>query len=119
MDLDVFIKFFEQMMNYDATPVLERIKVPVLIISGTKDGVTPVSHQEKMHHKIKGSQFLRVPYGSHCTQLDLPDFVNLRIEKFLDEVGYGSQFIGRGVGSGVGEGVGEGAGVGLGSADFT
>ncbi len=110
MDLDVFIKFFEQMMNYDATPVLERIKVPVLIISGTKDGVTPVEHQEKMHHKIKGSQFLRVPYGSHCTQLDLPDFVNLRIEKFLDEVGYGA---------GVGAGVGEGPGAGLSSADFT
>ncbi len=90
MDLDVFIALFEQMMNYDATPVLERIKVPVLIISGSKDGVTPVSHQEKMHKKIKGSQFLRVPYGSHCTQLDLPDFVNLRIEKFLDEVGYGT-----------------------------
>lgn len=90
MDLDVFIKLFDQMMTYDATPVLERIKVPVLIISGTKDGVTPFSHQEKMHQKIKGSQFLRVPYGSHCTQLDLPDFVNLRIEKFLDEVGYGT-----------------------------
>ncbi len=89
MDLSVFIALFEQMMNYDATPVLDRIKVPVLIISGTKDGVTPVSHQEKMHQRIKGSQFLRVPYGSHCTQLDLPDFVNLRIEKFLDEVGYG------------------------------
>lgn len=90
MDLDVFIQLFDQMMNYDATPVLDRIKCPVLIISGTKDGVTPVSYQEKMHQKIRGSQFLSVPYGSHCTQLDLPDFVNLRIEKFLDEVGYDS-----------------------------
>lgn len=88
MDLDVFITFFDQMMNYDASPVLERIEVPVLIISGTKDGVTPVSHQEKMHQKIRGSQFLRVPYGTHCTQLDLPDFVDLRIQKFLNDVGY-------------------------------
>jgi pimeloyl-ACP methyl ester carboxylesterase len=88
MDLDIFITLFDQMMNYDATPVLDRIEVPVLIISGTKDGVTPVSHQEKMHHKIRGSQLVRVPYGTHCTQLDLPDFVNLRIQKFLNETGF-------------------------------
>lgn len=88
MDLNVFIRFFDQMMNYDASPVLDRIECPVLIISGTKDGVTPVSHQEKMHHRIRGSQFLRVPYGTHCTQLDLPDFVDLRIQRFLDDVQY-------------------------------
>lgn len=88
MDLDVFIAFFDKMINYDATPVLERIEVPVLIISGNKDGVTPPVHQEKLHQKIRGSQIMRVPYGSHCTQLDLPEFVNLRIEKFLEEVGY-------------------------------
>jgi pimeloyl-ACP methyl ester carboxylesterase len=41
-----------------------------------------------MNRRIKGSQLLRVPYGSHCTQLDLPDFVNLRIERFLEEIGY-------------------------------
>ncbi len=88
MDLDVFIKLFDQMMTYDGTQVLDRIEVPVLIISGSKDGVTPRSHQEKMHRQIRGSQYLRVPYGSHCTQLDLPDFVNLRIEKFLAENHY-------------------------------
>lgn len=88
MDLDIFLTLFEQMMNYDGTPVLDRITVPTLIIGGSKDGVTPVEHQERLHQRIKGSQFLRVPYGSHCTQLDLPDFVNLRAEKFLQEVGY-------------------------------
>lgn len=88
MDLDIFISLFDQMMKYDGAPVLDRIEVPTLIISGSKDGVTPFSHQEKMHQKIRGSQLMRVPYGSHCTQLDLPDFVNLRIEKFLAEQKY-------------------------------
>lgn len=88
MDLDVFIKLFDQMMNYDGASVLDRIEAPVLIVSGSKDGVTPFEHQEKMHQRIRGSQLLRVPYGSHCTQLDLPDYVNLRIEKFLDDLQY-------------------------------
>jgi len=88
IDLEVFITLFDQMMKYDGTPVLDRINVPTLIISGSKDGVTPKDYQERMHKRIHGSQFLSVPYGSHCTQLDLPDFVNLRIEKFLRENGY-------------------------------
>ena len=88
MDLDVFISLFDQMMKYDGSAVLDRIEVPTLIISGSKDGVTPLSTQERMHQRIRGSQFLRVPYGSHCTQLDLPDFVNLRIEKFLQGIGF-------------------------------
>ena len=88
MDLDVFLTLFEQMMKYDGSPVLDRIKAPVLIVSGNRDGVTPTHHQEAMHKRIKGSQLAKVPYGSHCTQLDLPDYVNLRIERFLEELSY-------------------------------
>ncbi|MCM2280536.1 MAG: alpha/beta hydrolase [Bdellovibrionaceae bacterium] len=88
MDLSIFLTLFEEMMNYDATPVLDRIQVPTLIISGNKDGVTPTHHQDLMHDLIRGSQILKVPYGSHCTQLDLPEFVNLRIDRFLDELHY-------------------------------
>ena len=85
LDVEVFMQLFEQMMDYDGTSVLEKIKVPTLIVSGSKDGVTPASHQYAMQKKIKGSELLRVPYGSHCTQLDLPEFVNLRVEKFLNQ----------------------------------
>lgn len=83
IDLDAFISIFESMMKYDGSSVLERIRIPALIIGGKQDSVTPEEHQKKMYQKIKGSELLMVPYGSHCTQLDMPDFVNLAIEKFL------------------------------------
>jgi len=86
MDLNAFIILFESMMKYDGRPVFDRVECPVLIIGGKKDSVTPQHYQEEMHLKIKNSQFMMVPYGSHCTQLDMPDFVNLRIEKFLKSV---------------------------------
>jgi pimeloyl-ACP methyl ester carboxylesterase len=88
LDLNVFIKIFEDMMNFDGVPILSKIQVPVLIISGTKDSLTPVSHQKLMRAKIEGSEFLSVPYGSHCAQLDMPELVNLRAEKFLEHHGY-------------------------------
>ncbi len=89
LDLGVFVKLFEAMMNYDGTSVLEKVSVPTLIISGDKDGVTPESHQKELHDRIKDSEFQRVPFGSHCTQLDLPEFVNLRAEKFFATHNYG------------------------------
>lgn len=88
MDLGSFLMLFENMMDYDARPVFDRIDVPTLIVGGKKDSVTPQRYQEEMNLKIKKSQFMMVPYGSHCTQLDMPDFVNLRIEKFLESVSY-------------------------------
>jgi pimeloyl-ACP methyl ester carboxylesterase len=87
IDLDVFISLFQDMMSFDGRPILSTIDVPTLIVSGSKDGVTPASKQREMQREIRGSQLLSVPYGSHCTQLDVPEFVNLRCEKFLEESG--------------------------------
>ena len=85
VDLEIFVALFDQMISYDGRPVLDRIKVPTLIISGDKDTVTPLSYQIDLHNRVCNSEFLNVPYGKHCTQLDMPDMVNLRIEKFLRE----------------------------------
>lgn len=88
IDLNVFLSLFEHMLNYDGNAVLSDVKVPTLIIGGSQDNVTPVHFQELMHQKIKGSVLQIIPYGSHCSQLDMPDLVNLRIEKFLRSINY-------------------------------
>lgn len=85
MELRWFLNLFEHMMNYDGTDVLDKMQLPVLIIGGNKDAVTPAQHQKLMHHRLPNSQLTIMPYGSHCTQLDLSEYVNLRIEKFLSE----------------------------------
>ncbi|MBX7230682.1 MAG: alpha/beta hydrolase [Bdellovibrionales bacterium] len=86
MDLNSFLTLFDNMMSYDGKPVLDRIHVPTLIIGGKKDSVTPQAVQEELHRRIRSSQLLMVPYGSHCTQLDMPDLVNLKIEQFLSSL---------------------------------
>lgn len=85
MDLRVFLNLFQELINYDGEEILGKINVPTLIISGEKDNITPQKFQHEFRDKIKGSEFLLVPYGSHCTQLDFPDYLNLRLEKFLRE----------------------------------
>lgn len=83
MNLEVFLRLFEELMKYDGEPVLEKIEAPVLIISGEKDMVTPIRFQYHFKEKIRHSEFVLVPYGSHCTQLDFPDYTNLKMEQFL------------------------------------
>lgn len=91
LNLDVFLTLFETLMEYDGENVLEKISHPVLILSGEKDNVTPIRFQYHFKEKIKNSEFVLVPYGSHCTQLDFPDYTNLKIEKFFAEVRRGDK----------------------------
>ncbi|WP_413289511.1 alpha/beta fold hydrolase [Bdellovibrio sp. HCB337] len=83
MDLRTFIVLFEELMKFDGEDILPLVKIPTLIISGEKDNVTPQKFQYEFHQKISGSEFVLVPYGSHCTQLDFPDYINMKIEAFL------------------------------------
>jgi pimeloyl-ACP methyl ester carboxylesterase len=85
MDLKVFLPLFEALMNFDGDSIVDSVKCPALIISGEEDHVTPQKFQFELHEKIKGSEFLMVPYGSHCTQLDFPDYINLRLDRFFKE----------------------------------
>lgn len=83
MDINAFLRLFESMIHYDGRPGLQKIRVPTILIGGMKDTVTPPRYQEEMQSHIKGSELYLVPYGTHCSQLDMPDLVNLKIEKFL------------------------------------
>lgn len=83
MDLGIFLPMFEALMNFNGSDILPTINKPTLIISGEADRVTPKSFQHDFHEQIKSSEFLSVPYGSHCTQLDFPDYVNLKMQEFI------------------------------------
>lgn len=83
MDLQIFLLLFEELMRFNGDLILPKIHLPTLIISGERDNITPQSFQKEFKDAIEHSEYVLVPYGSHCTQLDFPDFVNLKIEQFL------------------------------------
>ncbi len=83
MDLRIFFPLFEELMRFNGDEILKKIDVPTLIISGEDDHVTPKKFQYDLRDFIKNSEYVEVPYGSHCTQLDFPDYINLKIEKFI------------------------------------
>lgn len=91
MDLRIFLVLFEELMKFNGDAILPTIRVPTLIISGENDKVTPKKFQDDLRHMIPNAEFMSVPYGSHCTQLDFPDYVNLRMQTFWDSITEKSQ----------------------------
>ena len=86
LDLPVFFALFEQLLQFEGSSILPTIDCPVLILAGDKDLLTPPAFQEEMHHNIAGSELMKIPYGSHCSQLDFPEFVNLKLAEFLNRI---------------------------------
>jgi len=86
MDPGVLLHVLEAYQSYDATSWLHTIDVPTLVISGDEDKVTPPQQQILLHQLIPSSQFDSIRHGSHCPQMDQPELVNERIEKFLSSL---------------------------------
>jgi pimeloyl-ACP methyl ester carboxylesterase len=83
LELTYFFELFEQLLRFDGVSVLPNIDCPAFIIAGDRDMLTPTSYQREMHVLIKGSDFLLIPYGSHCCQLDFADYFNLKLAEFI------------------------------------
>lgn len=90
-DPGILFHLIENYSSYDATSWLHTVNIPTLVIAGEKDNIIPLEQQELMHQLIPGSQLEVIQHGSHCPQMDLPDLVNLKIEKFLSTLNYATQ----------------------------
>lgn len=85
---ETFFHFMQEMSRFDGNTILKKVEAPALVIGGTKDLITPIKNQYAIYRKLKNAEFLRVPQGSHCSHVDMPELVNLRIEKFLNDIQY-------------------------------
>jgi len=83
LDMIITLQLLKDYESFDATPWLHEIKVPTLIIAGENDMVIPREQQEVMHQLIQGSRYELIRNGSHCPQMDIPELINMIIERFL------------------------------------
>jgi 3-oxoadipate enol-lactonase len=62
---------------------LHLIKVPVLIMVGAEDQVTPVASAQKMHALIQHSELQILEKAGHVSNLEAPEIFNAHLETFL------------------------------------
>ena len=88
MNLKTFLTLFESMLAYDGREDSRCITAPVLVFIGSKDAVTPEKHQMELKEFMPQSEIVKIPMGSHCSHLDMPELINLRVEKFFRDNNY-------------------------------
>ena len=65
---------------------LSEIKVPVLIMVGKEDKVTPPAAAKFMHEKIKGSCLGIIEHAGHLSNMENPDVFDYQFKKFVSSV---------------------------------
>ena len=67
----------------EACNMLPEIKVPVLIMVGKEDKITPPAAAQLMHQKIKGSSLHIIEHAGHLSNIENPVDFNEHLKKFL------------------------------------
>jgi poly(3-hydroxyalkanoate) synthetase len=62
---------------------LSEIKVPVLIIVGKKDRITPPSSARWMYEKIQNAKLSIIEHAGHLPNMENPREFNIQLKKFL------------------------------------
>ncbi len=67
----------------DFAPHLSTITHPTMVIWGEYDRVFPTPVGEELHHRIRGSQFVRIPDAGHMPQWERPELVNRSLIAYI------------------------------------
>jgi pimeloyl-ACP methyl ester carboxylesterase len=70
----------------DSRPVLPTIDVPVLVLVGEEDRLTPPADSEAMVAALPNARFSRIAGAGHLTPLEQPDVVAAELVDFLEEI---------------------------------
>lgn len=63
---------------------LSEIEIPTLIVHGEQDNGIDIAAAERMHARIPGSAFARIPGAGHLVTEENPDAVSTALASFLD-----------------------------------
>jgi pimeloyl-ACP methyl ester carboxylesterase len=88
LDMRAFMKNLRALGDHDASRILPRISVPVLVITGDHDRMTPRGLSQQMVRRIPSAEILVVRGGTHYTAAEFPELVGLRVERFFHDQGY-------------------------------
>jgi 3-oxoadipate enol-lactonase len=70
----------------DSRPTLATIDVPVLVIVGEEDTLTPPTDAAELEDGIRRARLVRIPGSGHLTPLEAPADFNEAVLAFLEEV---------------------------------
>jgi pimeloyl-ACP methyl ester carboxylesterase len=70
--------------QFDAMDRVGDVQLPVLIITGSADQMTPPKYGQYLHERIAGSQLVEIVDGGHMMALEKPLEVSRAVARFLE-----------------------------------
>jgi pimeloyl-ACP methyl ester carboxylesterase len=86
--IDVVAEFYPAFQEHDKTAALGRFaQLPVLVLAGEQDLVTPSGHSEAIAELLPDAEFVLVPDAGHLVMLEHPEAVTDRLADLLARTG--------------------------------
>ena len=86
VDWVIYSDLLQRLDEHDAEDVLPTIDVPVSIITGDRDLMTPPATAEHIHRLVPGSRLVVIKGGSHYTPVEYPAILVDELGRFLDRI---------------------------------
>ena len=83
LDFDVYNKILATLGDHDAEAALPTLDVPVLVLAGDRDPMTPAWLSRRMADEIPDAELVIVPGGSHYVPIEFPARVNEALVDWL------------------------------------
>jgi pimeloyl-ACP methyl ester carboxylesterase len=88
--IDVVAEYYPAFDDHDKTDALARFAgLPVLVLAGIQDMVTPSEHSEAIAGLLPGAELVLVPDAGHLVMLEHPEVVTDRLADLLARAGAG------------------------------
>lgn len=84
LDLRIYHRIMAHVHEHDGEQLLEDIAVPLLLVCGQRDAMTPASVRHTFETHVPHAEVFIVPGGTHYSLIEYPDMVIERITSFLE-----------------------------------
>jgi pimeloyl-ACP methyl ester carboxylesterase len=84
---EAFLRQYNACLHHDTSNRANRIKVPVLIMTGDEDPLVPPENSYLMQKCIPHAELAVFPKGRHCFLIEMADEFNRRVLNFLKMAG--------------------------------
>jgi pimeloyl-ACP methyl ester carboxylesterase len=79
--------YLHTLYTHNRFPALSALRgVPVLVLVGTRDYLTPVAHSEEILRHLPQAELLKIDNSGHVVMLEKADEVNAALIPFLDKI---------------------------------
>jgi len=85
--VETLTKYLQTLYTHNRFPALSALRgVPVLVIVGDKDYLTPVTHSEQILKHLPDAELMKIDNSGHVVMLEKADEVNSAMIPFLDKI---------------------------------